>query len=98
MRMLFEVQDLAEAAPSTVSRCGMVYLTADELGWRPYVRSWILRTFPDESVLENHHLAVAFRLLLQKQDCDILDSLNSKQRQTFRKMVIDMVRTQCCGH
>lgn len=30
----------------------MVYLTADELGWRPYVQSWIVKTFPDESVLE----------------------------------------------
>ena len=53
--------------------------------------------YNDESVLENHHLAVAFRLLLQKKDCDILDSLNSKQRQTFRKMVIDMVRSST-GH
>jgi dynein heavy chain len=48
MRMLFEVQDLSEAAPSTVSRCGMVYLTAEELGWRPYVKSWIETTFVGE--------------------------------------------------
>ncbi len=46
--------------------------------------------YNDESVLENHHLAVAFKLL-QKRDCDILANLTSKQRQTFRKMVIDMV-------
>ncbi|QQP33157.1 Phosphodiesterase, partial [Caligus rogercresseyi] len=46
--------------------------------------------YNDESVLENHHLAVAFKLL-QNPDCDILSNLNNKQRQTFRKMVIDMV-------
>jgi dynein heavy chain, axonemal len=51
MRMLFEVQDLLVASPATVSRCGMVYLTAEEMGWRPYVKSWIARKYADDDVL-----------------------------------------------
>lgn len=46
--------------------------------------------YNDESVLENHHLAVAFKLL-QNEGCDIFCNLSKKQRQTLRKMVIDMV-------
>jgi len=46
--------------------------------------------YNDESVLENHHLAVAFKLL-QNPECDIFVNLNRKQKQTLRKMVIDMV-------
>lgn len=45
MRMLFEVMDLRVASPATVSRCGMVYLMYEDLGWRPYVVSWIQRVF-----------------------------------------------------
>ena len=44
----------------------------------------------DESVLENHRQAVSFKLL-QEENCDIYQNLPKKQRQSLRKMVIDMV-------
>ncbi|CAI2342582.1 unnamed protein product [Caenorhabditis sp. 36 PRJEB53466] len=46
--------------------------------------------YNDESVLEQHHLAVAFKLL-QDSNCDFLANLSRKQRLQFRKIVIDMV-------
>ena len=49
--------------------------------------------YNDESVLENHHLAVGFKLL-QAENCDIFQNLSAKQRQSLRRMVIDMVRPQ----
>lgn len=52
--------------------------------------------YNDESVLENHHLAVAFKLL-QEENCDIFVNLSRKQRQTLRKMTIDMVRLDTVG-
>ena len=46
--------------------------------------------YNDDAVLENHHLAVAFKLL-QNPACDIFTSLSHKQRVSVRKMMIDMV-------
>ncbi|KAM5187571.1 3',5'-cyclic-AMP phosphodiesterase 4C isoform 4-T4 [Callospermophilus lateralis] len=46
--------------------------------------------YNDVSVLENHHLAVGFKLL-QAPNCDIFQNLGAKQRLSLRRMVIDMV-------
>uniref|UniRef100_A0A8C1JJG1 Phosphodiesterase n=1 Tax=Cyprinus carpio TaxID=7962 RepID=A0A8C1JJG1_CYPCA len=46
--------------------------------------------YNDASVLENHHLAVGFKLL-QEENCDIFHNLSKKQRQSLRQMTIDMV-------
>ncbi|XP_029311197.1 LOW QUALITY PROTEIN: dynein heavy chain 2, axonemal [Cottoperca gobio] len=39
--LLFEVENLAMASPATVSRCGMVYNDYTDLGWKPFVQSWL---------------------------------------------------------
>lgn len=49
--------------------------------------------YNDVSVLENHHLAVGFKLL-QAENCDIFRNLSTKQRLSLRRMVIDMVMSQ----
>ncbi|CAH8591959.1 unnamed protein product [Schistosoma turkestanicum] len=46
--------------------------------------------YNDSSVLENHHLYMAFKILSEK-DCDIFANLGGKKRQTLRRMVIELV-------
>ena len=48
MRTLFEVQDLAVASPATVSRCGMVYMDPEHIGWFPYVQTWSAKILIEE--------------------------------------------------
>lgn len=45
------MEDLAVASPATVSRAGMIFVNLSDLGWKPYIQSWILK-IKDESVQE----------------------------------------------
>jgi dynein heavy chain len=49
MRVLFEVNDLNQASPATVSRCGMVWVSEEIVPWEDLISSYFMRN----PVLEN---------------------------------------------
>jgi dynein heavy chain len=57
---VFEVQDLAVASPATVSRCGMVYMDSNDLGWQPYVKSWLNTKLPEMFTPHQEYIAKLF--------------------------------------
>jgi dynein heavy chain len=74
MRMVFEIANLDNATPATVSRAGIIYVNAKDVGYKPFLDSWIesrsddkqksslLALFNKYVTPENlHELKVAFK-------------------------------------
>ena len=41
VKLLFEVEDLRNASPATVSRTGIIFVSESDLDWEPVLRSWL---------------------------------------------------------
>lgn len=39
-KMVFEVENLNNASPATVSRCGIIFVSPTDLGWKPLIETW----------------------------------------------------------
>ena len=52
MTIMFEVEDLSQASPATVSRCGMVLLEPHELGHNVLIKSYVnsIADYIDEKI------------------------------------------------
>uniref|UniRef100_A0A672GEB4 Dynein axonemal heavy chain 11 n=1 Tax=Salarias fasciatus TaxID=181472 RepID=A0A672GEB4_SALFA len=57
MRLVFEISHLRMATPATVSRAGILYVNQQDLGWNPFVASWIDQR---RCQTERAHLTILF--------------------------------------
>jgi dynein heavy chain len=48
MRMMFEISNLDNATPATVSRAGILFINAKDVGSKPFLDSWIERRENDK--------------------------------------------------
>ena len=63
MRLLLEVENMTQASPATVSRGGVVFMNDEDVGWKPYVKSWIQNR---EIESERLHLTALFGKYIPK--------------------------------
>lgn len=68
IRILFEVQDLASASLATVSRCGMVYVTPQDLSWKVIYDSWLRKAIRKKNILSPKQQAYMSQLFEEHID------------------------------
>ena len=86
--ILFEVEDLSQASPATVSRAGMIYLNVEDLGWWPYVTSWLAKK-SDATLVEN------LRRLMDKYVEAALEFRRKETRELVPTDRLSCVRSLC---
>ena len=98
MRILFEIANLKEATPATVSRGGVLFINESDIGWKPFMESWIERfrkppleeLDPDENAHSGFYLS--FNQYLSET---YLEDIHGKQT-IIPCMDIAFVQSICC--
>jgi hypothetical protein len=86
MRLLLEINHMNHCSPATVSRGGVIFVNADDVGWKPGVDSWIEK-------LE----AAEYRPLLTTLFSRYVDPCLEHCRRNFKTVVpIPAVSQVCC--
>jgi dynein heavy chain len=88
MRLMFEIGHLKAATPATVSRAGILFVNASDLGWNPYVQSWIDTR---EVQSEKANLTILF----EKYIPSCLDNLRYRFKKITPVSEISHIQTLC---
>lgn len=65
MRLIFEISNLKNATPATVSRAGVLFINETDIGWKPFFQSWVesdtMRVFYDQNENQDNIIQSVFQ-------------------------------------
>ncbi|XP_051780645.1 dynein axonemal heavy chain 6-like [Erpetoichthys calabaricus] len=92
VRIIFEVDNLSQASPATISRCAMVYMDPVDLGWMPYVNTWLAKECKELGESGQKYLQTLFN----KSMAEGLDFIKKNQKmQHFPVPEMSIIMTLC---
>jgi len=89
MRLIFEISNLNNATPATVSRAGIVFINSKDIGWKPFLDSWIEKR---ENEKEKSQLLA---LINRYTTPELLAEIQSAFKFVVPVSEINMIRTMC---
>ena len=89
MKLIFEISNLRTATPATVSRAGILYINPGDLGWNPYVTSWI-------ETRENSNVKANLTMLFDKYVPSMQDVASKKFPKITPIPGISHIEVLCC--
>ena len=79
--ILFEVADLSQASPATVSRCGIVFFNYCDLGWKPFLSTWYKSRKAIEIQVNSPKPDATIKLLTQMFETHLQRALDFRSRE-----------------
>ncbi|OQR88006.1 dynein heavy chain [Achlya hypogyna] len=92
MRMIFEIRDLVYATPATVSRAGILYISATEgYQWRCLIDSWLLRHSTPDPTKKAKDQALLFTAEVRGQFQGLFDTYMEPTLKFFKKRLTPII-------
>ncbi|XP_072503821.1 dynein axonemal heavy chain 14 [Notamacropus eugenii] len=92
IRMIFEVDNLSQASPATITRCAMVYVDPADLGWEPYVKTWLVKV---SKLLPPHGIENLERMFKKSVEEGLLFLRKNNSMQPFSVHEIPILMNLC---
>lgn len=90
MRLVFEIGNLDHATPATVSRAGIIFINAKDVGWKPYLDSWI-----EERGIDNEKQSFLEALCNKYTTSEYISEMNSLFKPIVPLGEINFVKCLC---
>jgi dynein heavy chain len=89
MRLIFEISNLDNATPATVSRAGIIFINAKDIGYKPFLDSWIEKRENDK---EKSQLLALFNKYCTPE---FLHEIRTQFRRIVPVNEVNMIQTLC---